>query len=72
MTVHAAGVFVKDAITLWLALVCQPPASVFASMLTIQFLVVSMALEAVKGLTVSVVVPAAAVAMAVTHRKKFM
>jgi hypothetical protein len=45
---------------------------VLASIDIIQFLVVSIVFEAVYGLTVNVVVPAAAVAIAVTQRKKLI
>ena len=50
---------------------CPPPASVLASIEMIQFLVVSMVFDAVYGLTVKLAVPDAAVAIAVTQRKKF-
>jgi hypothetical protein len=65
------GVLFPEIGTLWLALVVHPPASVLASILMIQFFVESIVFDAVYGLTVNVVVPAAAVAMAVTQRKKF-
>jgi len=55
------------------ALVVHPPASAFASILIIQFVVLSIVpVLLTNGFTVRDVVPAAAVHAAVTHRKKFI